>query len=142
MNRTMEKVDVIGLKTLNDKAIFPSFERIFNGKYVYQLQSPIDGDSLHFNSKIVPLFMELILPLNLLCSLKWIHFETNGIYCRDSRIDYGQVKISDGKPWNLFFTIPKQMDKAKIMRGDVFGYLIFDRKVQFQKYCYSSKYKN
>ena len=83
----MDRIDVIGIKTLNDKAIVPVFERIFNGKYVYRLQSPIDGDSLHFNSKIVPLFIELILPLNLLCSLKWTHFETNEIYCRDTRID-------------------------------------------------------
>ena len=135
MNPNMDNVEVIGYKTLSDKAIVPVFDRIFNDKYVYTLQSPIDGDSLHYNSKIVPLFLELILPLNLLCSVKWTHFETNGIYCRDTRIDFGQVRMSDGKSWNLYFNIPKQMDKTKITRGDVFGYLIFSKKVIFRKCC-------
>lgn len=87
---------VIPLNSLSDKTILPQFVRESDGKFIYSLHAPIDGDSIHRNSKTMPLFFEMIIPIGIACYLKSIHFETNGIYCQDLRFKYGLQKLKEG----------------------------------------------
>ena len=110
----MESELVIPFKPLNDKAIPPLFERCFADRFVYQVKSPVNGEEIHHNQKCLPLFFEVIIPFGVVCSLKCIHFQSDGIYCKNKRLQYGQQRLPEGRSWNVSMNIPKQMDKTVI----------------------------
>lgn len=76
----------------------------------------------------------MIIPVGILCYIKSIHFENRGIYCKDNRLNNGLQKLKQGVSVLMTLLIPRQMDKSLIKRGEIYGYLLFDRRVEFQHY--------
>lgn len=122
------------------KAFLPKYFSQYNKTFVYDLFSPINGSEIKRGENYLCVDLELIIPIGVLCYLKAIHFEENGQYNKDERLDRGLVKMVDGQNHALTFKIPKLMSTLHLRRGDKIGSLIFDRAIVFKPFHIMSEY--
>ena len=112
----------------------PKYFSETDGKFIFHLFSPCNGESLGKNISHWPTFTDIIIPFGVICYLKAIHFEENGSYVRDERMERGLIRLTDGKQWRIIFDIPQQMNRNVIKRGEVIGSLIFEANVDLIRY--------
>ena len=133
----MAGITVIPYSIYSEQAVIPNRFFKYREKYVYNLASPIDGILLHSNTKIVPLFFEIIVPFGVNCSVKSIYYETNDLICHDEDLnsERGLTHLKDGQNYGLTLLVPLKANwKKLIKRGDVLGFIVFNKEVIFQRY--------
>ena len=128
--------------SFSKKAFLPKYYTEYKTNFVYDLFSPINGNEITRGENYICLHLELVIPIGVMCYLKALHFENNGEYIKDERLDKGIVRLYDGQNHALNLKIPKKMSTLNLKRGEKLGSIIFDRAVVFKPFHIISKFEN
>ncbi len=136
----IEKI-IIPYRRLSDNARKPKLSNVIDGKFIYNLQSAVNGIEILRNVNFISTHLVISIPKNINCHLKSFFYENDGTVIYDYNLINGLTILEPGSNVEVKFPIPDGMAYDLIKKGDFLGFLIFSQEVTFTKYIILSIYR-